>query len=180
MEAHTLDSLLELEDEYYKEGLRLGREDGERAGRIEGRAFGLQKGFEKYAELGEFSGMAAILQARLPTEQTRNANVLKPLSSESLLPKLQSGAKLERHLKALQALVDPETLPTQNTEEAVSHLDERIKSATAKAKVIDDITGEGDAGQFHRNPALVISSSHQHHNNLSEQEQAPNRNGEYF
>ncbi|KAL9092516.1 MAG: hypothetical protein Q9165_004320 [Trypethelium subeluteriae] len=153
MARDNFDSLLELEDEYYNEGFRLGVEDGSRAGRIEGRIFGMQKGFEKYVEMGRLSGNVAVWQARIPNQEThlpvdgsRSDGNLQELQ-ESLLPALQAHSRLEKHLQTLYALVELETLSTQNTEEAVSDIDDRFKRASAKAKMIEKIIGEGDSDQ---------------------------------
>lgn len=55
-EDDILSSLLNLEDKYHAEGYAAGVSDGSRAGRIEGRTFGLEKGFEKFTELGRLGG----------------------------------------------------------------------------------------------------------------------------
>lgn len=55
------DNLLNLEDQYYQEGLELGIADGTKAGRIEGRLFGIEKGFEKFFVMGEMNGRASYL-----------------------------------------------------------------------------------------------------------------------
>lgn len=62
--------VLNLEDRYYKEGYDLGVADGSKSGRIEGRLFGLQKGFEKFLEMGKLNGRAAVWEARLPSSST--------------------------------------------------------------------------------------------------------------
>ncbi|KAJ9665067.1 hypothetical protein H2201_004727 [Coniosporium apollinis] len=59
------------------------------------------------------------------------------------LPLLSSNPRLEKHIQTLFALAEPASLSTQNTEDAVSDFDDRLKRATAKAKVIEKIVGEG-------------------------------------
>ena len=66
MDEDPFDNLLGLEDEYYNEGYRLGEADGQRAGHIEGRLFGLEKGFEKYLEMGKLHGRSIVWGSRLP------------------------------------------------------------------------------------------------------------------
>jgi hypothetical protein len=65
------------------------------------------------------------------------------------LPKIQ---RLERHLKVLHVLSESESLSTENTEEAVSEFDDRLKRAEGKAKIIERLVGEGreevDGGQI--------------------------------
>lgn len=83
MADDLFDGLLELEGTYYNEGHSLGVEDGRRAGLVEGRFFGLEKGFEKYAAMGQFHGRSIIWAGRLQPspqgppvgkEETSNAN----------------------------------------------------------------------------------------------------------
>ena len=67
MDEDPFDSLLGLEDEFYNEGYKLGEADGQRAGHIEGRLFGLEKGFEKYLEMGKLHGRSIVWCSRLPS-----------------------------------------------------------------------------------------------------------------
>lgn len=68
------------------------------------------------------------------------------------LPPLPKNPRLEKHITTLLSLVDPLTLPTENTEDAVADFDDRLKKAAAKVKIIERIIGEdqqsnNDAGQ---------------------------------
>ncbi|KAK4966022.1 hypothetical protein LTR66_003875 [Elasticomyces elasticus] len=76
-EGHVdpFDSLLGLEDQYYAEGYKLGIADGSHGGRIEGRIFGLEKGFEKYAAMGVLAGRAAVWVARLQEDADAENNL---------------------------------------------------------------------------------------------------------
>ncbi|KAF2405237.1 DUF1715-domain-containing protein [Trichodelitschia bisporula] len=130
------DDILNLEDRYYEEGYQEGVQDGSRAGRIEGRVFGLEKAFEKFVAVGALHGQAcvwAVQSSRVVSDSTA------PASSQ--LEALPSNPRLERHITALYALSEPESLSTQNTEEAVSDFDDRYKRAISKAKVIENIIG---------------------------------------
>ena len=69
MEDDPFDSVLDLEEIYYQEGYNLGIADGSRAGRIEGRVFGIEKGFEKFAAMGMLHGRAAVWASRLPRKK---------------------------------------------------------------------------------------------------------------
>lgn len=69
MADDLFDSILHLEDDFYREGYALGEADGAPAGRLEGRAFGLEKGFEKYAEMGRLHGKAVIWASRLQRQR---------------------------------------------------------------------------------------------------------------
>lgn len=74
MEYDIFDSLLDLEDQYYNEGYQLGNADGTRAGHVEGRLFGLEKGFEKYLEMGRLQGKSVVWTDRLPNSQVEGAD----------------------------------------------------------------------------------------------------------
>ncbi|TKA63174.1 hypothetical protein B0A49_07192, partial [Cryomyces minteri] len=65
MDSDPLDDVLSLEDKYYSEGHALGVSDGSRAGRIEGRIFGLEKGFEKFVAMGALGGRSTIWASRI-------------------------------------------------------------------------------------------------------------------
>jgi hypothetical protein len=134
------DSLFNLEEEYYTEGYNLGVADGSRAGRIEGRLFGLEKGFEKFAAMGSLAGRNAVWEARIPDS---NSASTAEKESEFKLPKLSAGARLQKHLQTLFALTEAETLSTENNEDSVSDFDDRLKRAEGKVKVIEKLVSEG-------------------------------------
>ncbi len=70
-DSDPFDVLLNLEQTFYNEGYAAGVADGERAGLIEGRIFGLEKGFEKYMRMGRLQGKAVIWAGRLPPEPNK-------------------------------------------------------------------------------------------------------------
>lgn len=134
-EEDPFDTLLNLEEQYYQEGYALGVADGSKAGRIEGRTFGLEKGFEKYVALGMLAGQCTIWQSRLGS-----TNIEAPTGQT--LPPLTNNSRLAKNVETLAALVDVDTLAHENTEDAVAEFDERLKAARGKAKVIANIVGE--------------------------------------
>jgi hypothetical protein len=153
--SDPFDSVLTLEDDLYTTAYALGAADGSRAGRIEGRIFGLEKGFEKFAALGQLHGRAAVWGARLPPPNPNaNPNHTFPnnegvgVEKESEAPgeqglrALGGNERLKKHIQMLHALTDPLTFSTLNTEEAVADFDDRFKRAGAKAKIIERIVGE--------------------------------------
>lgn len=168
MEDDIFDSLLNLEDEFYDEGYQLGVADGSRAGHIEGRVFGLEKGFEKYVTMGKLQGRSVVWSGRLPrarqqreaivrenadpSDSDKNKQTLQEeedqksssidATSAIRLPTLPDNPRLEKHVRTLYALVEAASLSTRNTEEAVSDFDDRQKRATAKAKIIERLVGE--------------------------------------
>lgn len=147
----AFDNLLNLEDEFYSEGYEQGVADGDRAGRIEGRSFGIEKGFEKFIEAGRLHGKSIVWANRLPQAQQQPRGVAASLSHASsstpednqTLPVLGGGgARLEKNIVTLHALVEPDTLSTDNSDEAVNDFDDRVKRAQGKARVIERHVGE--------------------------------------
>lgn len=185
-EDDPFDSLFTLEDKFYKEGYDLGVSDGNRAGLIEGRLFGLEKGFEKHASMGKLYGRAVIWTGRLPisrdipvsdrqdasaadTERTlkslsvqeSNQRGVQPekekLPGRMRVPGLPTNIRLEKHIRTLYALTEPESLSTANNENSVSEFDDRFNRAEGKIKVIEKLTGEtgsqGNVRQHSSNPS---------------------------
>lgn len=159
------DDLLTLEDTLYTTAHDQGVADGARAGRIEGRIFGIEKGFEKFAELGELHGRGAVWGSRLPVPKTAAAastpssqdpiqptptstspsNPQERLSTSNTArfpPVRNSTSRLVSNVSLLYHLTDPPTFSTANTEVDVADFDDRVKRAGAKAKVIERIIGE--------------------------------------
>jgi len=152
------DSLLSLEDDFYAEGYKLGVADGSKAGRIEGRIFGMERGFDKFLSMGQMNGKAAVWGSRLPRQRDQDfadpigiAEPKAPLRDDltdvkmDALPLLGNNSRLAKHIQTLHALAEPESLSTQNNEEAISDFDDRLKRAAAKSKVIENIIHETDA-----------------------------------
>ncbi|KAI1133481.1 DUF1715-domain-containing protein [Nemania abortiva] len=65
------DDLLNLEEQYYREGYEEGFRDGAEAGRVEGYSLGLKKGFEKFVEAGRLQSKAMVWANRIPKYQQR-------------------------------------------------------------------------------------------------------------
>lgn len=143
------DTLLTLEDTLYTAAYDLGVSDGAHAGRIEGRIFGLEKGFEKFAALGELHGRSVVWGSRLPglapQAEKEEEEGVSGEGGEKKMPTLPKNERLKNNATLLHSLTDPETFDTANTEEAVADFDDRFKRAGAKAKVIERIVGESDA-----------------------------------
>ena len=150
MAADPFEGLFSVEDDLYEEGYRLGQADGLQAGRLEGRAFGIEKGFEKFVAMGRVQGQSAILSARLRTaseatasREIQSLSVMPESSSRSTLPPLPENARLEKHVASLGAMADPRSVSTRNTEDAVSNFDDRLKRLVAKIKVVERMVGQG-------------------------------------
>lgn len=158
MESDPFDDLLGLEDRFYNEGFQLGTTDGAKAGRIEGRVFGLEKGFEKYVDMGRLHGKSLVWAGRLSKNHTPATETIqipaganneetasspdKDSSSSATLPPLPSNPRLEKHIKTLYALTEPVSLSMENSENAISDFDDRLKRAVGKVKIIEKLVGE--------------------------------------
>lgn len=162
-----LDSLLELEEKLYQEGYDLGIADGARAGYTEGSVFAVEKGFEKLLELGRLYGKTLVWNQRLldsrvsssgiaqhvetgGTRITTAENTSRQSADEVLIgpvlsrrmPGLPEGSRLAKNIQTLLGLLDPATLSLENNEDAVSDIEERLKGAALKAKLIQRALGE--------------------------------------
>ena len=158
-EEDPFDTLLSLEDGFYKEGYDLGVSDGDRAGLVEGRLFGFEKGFEKYAAMGKLHGRAAVWAGRVPRSdsnyaipETHDVKGIERDQREDLpslekaverhAPRLSANARLETHVRTLYALTELGSLSTENNEDSVSDFDDRLKRAEGKVRILEKLTGE--------------------------------------
>lgn len=144
--SDPFDDIINLEEKFYSDGHKAGIADGARAGRIEGRSFGIEKGYEKFVEAGRLYGKSVVWANRLPQARASSASTEQQQQQQLLLPKLNGGGggggRLEKNVLTLHALVEPETLSTENSDEAVNDFDDRVKRAQGKARVIERQVGE--------------------------------------
>lgn len=155
MDSDPLDGLLDLEEQFYKEGFDLGVADGAAAGYTEGSVFAVENGFEKFVEMGRLYGKALVWAQRLAESHPHETSV-QPMShlatetSISLDPSIckkmpglpPHSSRLMTNLQVLLELADPASLGMSNTEEAVNDVDERLKGAAVKAKLIQRAMAE--------------------------------------
>jgi len=158
MDSDIFDGLLKLEDEFYNEGYKLGVTDGSQAGYTEGNVFAIEKGFEKLLEFGRLYGKGLVWAQRLAVseqDQTAeatqyDANIVsggaEELSVEPAvcreMPCVPKGTRLRKNVRVLLEQVDPATLSLDNTPDAISEVEERLKGAVLKAKLIQRAFGE--------------------------------------
>ncbi|KAK1700748.1 hypothetical protein BDP55DRAFT_644053 [Colletotrichum godetiae] len=172
MSLDPFDDVLTLEDQFFSEGFRQGTQDGIQAGKIEGRSVGLAKGYEKFYESGRIHARAVVWANRLSLPQknssaaTSTTTAAKSSSSGASasasvsadqphpstessdsqntcsLPPLAPNARLEKNVTTAFALVEPDTLSKENSDEAVNDFDDRLKRAQGKVKIIERMTGE--------------------------------------
>ena len=156
------DTILHHEDSLYREAFALGQHDGAHTGLVEGRLFGLEKGFDKFLAMGRLHGRALVWASRLPpstadtgangngTNEGNSAAAIQAAdppaaATTQTLPSLRTHGRLDRHVRTLLALTDPATLAPANTDDAVAAFDDRVRRAVVKARIVAHIVGE-DAG----------------------------------
>ncbi|KAL6864033.1 DUF1715 domain-containing protein [Trichoderma novae-zelandiae] len=140
MSTDPLEDVFNLEARFYTQGYNQGVEDGTRAGRIEGRSFGMEKGFDKFLESGRLAGKSLVWANRLPASKTtaQQATASERGAEETCtLPPLPNNPRLAKNVRLAYALVEPETLSTENSDEAVQDFDDRVKRAQGKVKIIE-------------------------------------------
>ncbi|TRX95290.1 hypothetical protein FHL15_003982 [Xylaria flabelliformis] len=155
------DDLLNLEEEYYREGYEEGLRDGAESGRVEGYSLGLSKGFEKFVEAGRLQSKAVVWANRIPKYQQKHhqqdrtskeeyesarkaaEGQSETAKSNARLPPIHSNPRLEKNIETLYGLVEPGTLSTNNDDEAVNDFDSRMKGAHGKLRIIERAVGEG-------------------------------------
>ena len=157
-EDDPFDEILNLEQDFYRDGYELGVQDGKKAGMVEGRFFGLEKGFEKFMTMGDMHGRADVWARRLKTNDMREgADDLKsdkvPIKDPAPLgnldkspatghPLSMENPRLVGHVRHLYALTELDTFSSKNGEDEVADFDDRLKRAEGKIKVIERIIGE--------------------------------------
>jgi len=162
MDSDFLDGLLQLEDEFYNEGYKLGVTDGAQAGYAEGSVFAIEKGFEKLLEFGRLYGKGLVWAQRLAVPEQDQvikatqygdevpANIVSGDAEELFvepavcreMPCVPKGTRLQKNVRVLLEQVDPATLSLDNTPDAISEVEERLKGAVLKTKLIQRAFGE--------------------------------------
>ncbi|KAF5555526.1 hypothetical protein FPHYL_8195 [Fusarium phyllophilum] len=145
--SDPFEDVLNLEERFYSEGYQQGIKDGVQAGRIEGRSFGMQKGFEKFLESGRLASKAIVWANRIPHNDGTASG------ETCTLPPLPKNARLEKNINTLYALVEPDTLSTENSDDAVQDFDDRVKRAQGKAKIVEKMAGSGGREPSGASPA---------------------------
>lgn len=107
--------------------------DGEQAGRIEGRVFGLEKGFEKFLELGRLQGRCSVWKARIPS------SIASPTAGPAKSVQITS-PRVQKQVESLAILLT--NPPFKNDEESVEEVEETLKRGRNKAKVLLNMLGE--------------------------------------
>ena len=75
-------------------------------------------------------------------EKSVNSGTATSTSSNCRRPPLRVNERLRRNIAIIHDLMEPETLPTENSDDAVEDVDDRIRRAQAKARVVEKALGE--------------------------------------
>lgn len=142
MSEDPFQELLGLEDEFYKEGYDAGVADSAYAGMIEGKVFGIEKGYEKALELAKLHGRALVWQARLSNQSSDSSTLSSFSGALPSLEPLPSNSRLQKNIQSLLTITSKEDLLTDNSDEAVTEFDDKVAKAKAKAKIIANVAGE--------------------------------------
>ncbi|RPA83023.1 DUF1715-domain-containing protein [Ascobolus immersus RN42] len=126
---NDFDTLLTLEESFYNQGYAEGLRDGQQQGHTEGRLFGLAKGFEKFALLGQIHGRASVWQARAALA-----------SSESTSKVALPNPRLTKHLASLLEML--ETVEVRNGDEEVAQMEDARKRVLGKVRGLESILKE--------------------------------------
>ncbi|CRG85609.1 hypothetical protein PISL3812_02654 [Talaromyces islandicus] len=156
MDSDLLESVLGLEEKFYHEGYQLGLADGARAGYTEGSVFAVEKGFSQALEVGKLYGKALVwnqrfLSSTLDKSGGASSSAVRGDDTPAVhtdlcygMPEIRAESRVARNIQLLLGLVDPATLSLENTENAVSDMEERLKGAQVKTKLIQRSLGESD------------------------------------
>lgn len=153
MDPDLLESVLGLEEKFYHEGYQLGLADGARAGYTEGSVFAVEKGFSKALEIGKLYGKALVWNQRFVSRTLKQSTEILSDGDNSTevytelcagMPEIRGESRVAKNIQLLLGLVDPATLSLENTEDAVSDMEERLKGAQMKTKLIQRSLGESD------------------------------------
>ncbi|KAG8629386.1 hypothetical protein KVT40_003251 [Elsinoe batatas] len=101
---------------------------------------------------------SATIELEVAAEGSGTAGSAQGREEKLNLPPIQHNERLQKHIATLAALTEAASLDTQNTEEAVSDFDDRLKRAEGKAKIIASIVGEAqpsskEGGSRHKRDA---------------------------
>merc|ERR1711939_1262277 len=170
MADDLLGDLLSLEDGFYDEGFQAGVADSARAGHLEGKVFGIEKGYDKALELGKLNGRAYVWKyrqqdaKRVATDEPLRAGSDDVTRSSSpigeafnAMTSLPKNSRLDKHVDGILALTDPDKVSTDNSDESVSQFEDSVAKAKAKAKMVAIAASEPlEAGS---GPAASIEDS---------------------
>ncbi|PSK41520.1 hypothetical protein C7M61_001203 [Candidozyma pseudohaemuli] len=109
----TLDGVLDLEEKYYEEGYTEGQEKSVKDNHLEGKAYGLQTGFQRFLVVGYIHGLIEIWSK-------------------------DDSKAVQNHLKQLKELVSD--IPTTNGDKEVELYEQAIGKARNKVRVLGTIT----------------------------------------
>lgn len=103
---------------------------------VEGRIFGLEKGFEKFLEVGKLQGKCSVWEARIPSSSGTAKGSPLPTGLQITNPRAQ------KNIQALSLMLTH--VPYKNDDNAVEEVEETLKKARVKSKMVERMLGEQD------------------------------------
>lgn len=155
MADDLLGDVLELEDGFYNEGFEAGVADSAYAGMLEGKVFGIEKGYDKALELGKLNGRALVWQRRQqstaqdaaekPSHTTSGGTSASQSTLDDALQAMNglgTTSRLVKQIETLMTLSDTKNVPNDNSDASVSQVEDAIAKSKAKAKIVAVAAGE--------------------------------------
>lgn len=116
----NMDLLLNLEEQYYKEGFKEGTEESTRKQYIEGKEYGYQTGFQRFLVVGYIRGLIVYW--------------------ENNLESYDASKSIANHITSLKQIV--QEIPFSNKDADVGQYDKLVNKARNKVRIIASLCKE--------------------------------------
>ncbi|EGV61697.1 hypothetical protein PSN45_000384 [Yamadazyma tenuis] len=116
----NLDSLLNLEEQYYKEGYREGQEESTKAQYLEGKEYGFQTGFQRFLVIGYIRGLVDFWENQVET--------------------YDASKSIKTHITQIRAIM--EKVPLSNKDADVGEYEKVVNKARNKVRIIASLCKE--------------------------------------
>lgn len=140
MDDITLDGALDLEEDYYKKGYAEGHERSAKEQFLEGKAYGLQTGFQRFLIVGYLKGLLEKWQ-KLPADEKLQAHLRQLDELLSSIPLTNGDSEVEQYEKAVFKARNKARLVATltNTPASVSKLDDQLKEVGGSMQVSENV-----------------------------------------
>lgn len=135
----TLDGVLDLEEQYYENGFTEGQENSVRENHLEGKAYGLQTGFQRFLVVGYIQGLIEVWDKDKSKAVQNHLNQLKELVND--IPNTNGDKEVEQYEQAIsKARNKVRVLGTiTKTSEKVARLDNILKEVGGQLQVSENV-----------------------------------------
>ncbi|KAF3986408.1 hypothetical protein FT663_04892 [Candidozyma haemuli var. vulneris] len=135
----TLDGVLDLEEKYYEEGYSEGQERSVKDNHLEGKAYGLQTGFQRFLVVGYIQGLIELWETNESTSVQNHLSQLKELIKG--IPFTNGDKEVEQYESAIgKARNKVRVLGTiTKTSEKVAKLDNLLKEVGGSLQVSENV-----------------------------------------